>query len=152
MSQPGSATVPASHPFFDSLGEPHRTLLTSHSRPFVAAPDELLVREGDTANSFYLIEAGHVALALSTPDRGAVPIQTAGAGDIVGWSWLLPPHRWQFECRAVDDVRGLAIDAAWLREQCEKDHELGYQLLKQLVAVIANRLAATRLQLLDIYR
>jgi len=127
-------------------------LLASGARPFTAAPGEMLAREGETAKAFYLIQAGHVALQLHTSDRGVVPIKTVGTGEIVGWSWLVPPHRWQFDCRAVDAVQGLAFDAVWLREKCEQDHELGYHLLKQLVAEIANRLAATRLELLDIYK
>ena len=140
----------ASHAFLNGLSERHRMLLASGVRPFTAGPGELLAREGETAKSFYLIDAGHVALALHTPARGVVPIQTVGPGEIVGWSWLVPPHRWQFDCRAVDQVEGLAFDAEWLREKCEQDQDLGYQLLKQLVSVIANRLAATRLKLLDI--
>jgi CRP/FNR family transcriptional regulator, cyclic AMP receptor protein len=134
------------------LSERHRTLLAAGARPFSAKPGEILAREGETAKTFYLIQAGHVAIDLHTPDRGGVPIQTVGPNEIVGWSWLVPPHRWQFDCRAEDAVQGLTFDADWLRAQCERDHELGYQLLKQLVTVIAYRLAATRLQLLDIYK
>lgn len=81
-----------------------------------------------------------------------MPIQTVGPGEVVGWSWLLPPYRWQFDGRAVDAVEGVVFDGAWLRQQCEQDHELGYSLLRQMVAVISSRLAATRLQRLDIYR
>ena len=152
MTEQGVLGTFASHAFLSGLSERHRMLLASGARPFTAAPGELLAREGETAKTFYLIQAGHVALDLHTPDRGVVSIQTVEAGEIVGWSWLVPPHRWQFDCRAVDPVQGLAFDAEWLREKCEQDHELGYHLLKQLVAVIANRLAATRLQLLDIYK
>ena len=152
MTEPGVLGTFASHAFLSGLSERHRMLLASGVRPFTAAPNELLAREGETAKTFFLIQGGHVALALHTPDRGAVPIHTVGPGEIVGWSWLVLPHRWQFDCRAVDPVQGLAFDAEWLREKCEQDQELGYHLLKQLVAVIANRLAATRLQLLDLYK
>jgi CRP-like cAMP-binding protein len=144
--------VLSSHPFFSSLGERHRTLLASQARPFTATAGELLAREGEPATKFYLIQSGHVALDLHTPGRGVVAIQTVGPGEIIGWSWLVPPHRWQFDCRAVDSVQGLVLDAAWLREKCDQDHELGYLLLKELVTVIGNRLAATRVQLLDIYK
>jgi CRP-like cAMP-binding protein len=112
----------------------------------------MLGREGEPAEAFYLIQSGRVALEIHTPDRGAVRIQTVGPGEPVGWSWLVPPHRWQFDARAVDAVQAIAIDGAPLRDRCEHDHELGYQLLKRLVTIIATRLAATRLQLLDIYK
>ena len=151
MSEQGVLGAFDGHTFLSSLSERHRMLLASGVRPFTAAPGELLAREGETAKAFFLIQAGHVAVDLHTPSRGVASIMTVGPGEIVGWSWLVPPHRWQFDCRAVDAVQGLLFDAEWLREKCEQDHELGYQLLKQLVTVIANRLAATRLQLLDIY-
>jgi CRP-like cAMP-binding protein len=152
MTEQGVLGTFASHTFLSGLGERHRMLLATGTRPFTAVQGKLLAREGETAKSFWLIQAGHVALDLHAPGRGLVSIQTVGPGEIVGWSWLVPPYRWQFDCRAVDAVQGLAFDAEWLREKCEQDHELGYCLLKQLVAVIADRLAATRLQLLDIYR
>jgi len=144
--------VLSNHPFLSGLGERHRTLLAAQTRPFQATAGEMLAREDEPAKKFYLIQAGHVALDLHAPGRGVVAIQTVGPGEIVGWSWLVPPHRWQFDCRAVDTVQGLVIDAAWLRQQCEQDHELGYLLLKELLTVIGNRLAATRVQLLDIYK
>lgn len=152
MTEQGLLGAFASHAFLSSLSERHRMLLASGVRPFTAAPGEVFAREGETAKAFYLVQSGQVALDLNTPKRGVVSIQTVGPGEIVGWSWLVPPHRWQFSCRAVNAVQGLAFDAQWLREKCEQDHELGYHLLKQLVTVIANRLAGTRLQLLDIYK
>lgn len=155
MTPQTTPAIPAGlidHPFLRGLDEEHRTLLASVAKPFTAGPGEMLVREGESATSFVLIQSGHVEIGLHTHDRGAVSIQTIGPGEAVGWSWLVPPHRWHFDCRARDEVHGFAIDAAWLRQQCEEDHELGYYLLKQLIDMIAGRLAATRLQLLDLYR
>jgi hypothetical protein len=65
----------------------------------------------------------------------------------LGWSWLVPPYRWQFHCRASGPVRGVAFDATWLRDQCEKNHTLGYHIFRELINVLASRLAATRKQL-----
>jgi CRP-like cAMP-binding protein len=152
MNDHGILGVFASHAFLGSLSERHRLLLASGVRPFTVGAGALLATEGETARAFYLVQSGHIALGLHTPDRGIVTIQTVGPGEVVGWSWLVPPHRWQFDCRAVDAVQGLAFDAQWLRDLCDQDHELGYHLLKQLVTVIAHRLAATRVQLLDIYK
>jgi CRP-like cAMP-binding protein len=152
MSKRAVAEAPTAHAFLDGLNERHRALLTSGGHRFSAGPGEIFAREGETAKAFYLVQEGHVALDLHTPDRGVVPIQSVGPGEVVGWSWLIPPHRWQFDCRAIEAVQGLAFDAQWLRQQCERDHELGYHLLKGLLTVVAKRLAATRVQLLDIYR
>jgi CRP-like cAMP-binding protein len=109
----------------------------------------LLAREGETANAFHLIQSGHVSLGTRMPAHDDLQIHTAGPGDIVGWSWLVPPHRWQFECRAIDEVQGLKFNAEWLRSQCETDHELSHHLYKYLATVLAGRLTAMRTQLLN---
>jgi CRP-like cAMP-binding protein len=136
----------AGHAFLSGLSERHLLTLASMARPFTAPAGHYLAREGETANAFYLIQSGRVALETHCPQRGPVTVQAVGPGEVVGWSWLVAPHRWQFDCRALEGVRGLALDGAWLRERCEVDHELGYHLLKHLVGVIANRLAAGRRQ------
>jgi CRP/FNR family cyclic AMP-dependent transcriptional regulator len=138
-----------SHAFLKDLSERHLMVLASGARPFTATAGSYLAREGSSANAFYLIQAGHVALETNVPKRGTVRLQTMGPGEIIGWSWLAPPHRWRFDCVAVDNVQGISFEAHWLREQCECDHELGYHLLRHLLTVLASRLAATRMQLLE---
>jgi CRP-like cAMP-binding protein len=152
MTEPEIAEALARHPFTQGLSEPHRIRLAAAVQPFTAAPLEYLARESEPAQAFYLVQSGQVGIGTHLAERGAVPIQTVGAGDVVGWSWLLPPYRWQFDARSVDAVQGLVFDAAWLREQSEQDQGLGYQLLKQLLAVVSSRLAAARVQALDIYK
>ena len=152
MTESGILATFNSHAFLQGLSDQHRMRLVSGVKPFAAPSGEYLAREGQTAHAFYLIQSGQVAIGTHLAERGAVPIQTVGPGEVVGWSWLLPPYRWQFDARAVDSVQGLAFNADWLRQQCEQDHELGFHLLKQLVAVISTRLAAARMQRLDIYK
>ena len=112
---------------------------------------ESVCRQGDEANHFYLIRAGKVALEIPVPGRGTVTIQTLGDGEILGWSWLIPPYRWRFDARAVETTRAIAFDGRCLRSKCEEDPQLGYELLKRVVARFGERLDATRFQLLDVY-
>jgi CRP-like cAMP-binding protein len=144
MTSPAVLEVFGSHAFLSGLSEWVRMRLAYGVMPFSAAPGEFLGREGQAADSFFLIQEGHVDIGTREGDQ-PVTLQTVGPGDVVGWSWILPPHRWQFDCRAVDAVKGIRFDAGWLRDQCETDHELGYHLVKHLLGVIASRLAATRL-------
>jgi CRP-like cAMP-binding protein len=134
------------------MSEPHLALLASGARVARYAAGTYLGREGEPAEDFFLIQSGFVSLGIHTPDRGVVTLQSIGPGHALGWSWLVPPHRWRFDCRASEPVEVLAFKAQWLRDQCEQDHELGYQLFKHLLGVVASRLAATRLQLLDLHR
>ncbi|HLW66982.1 MAG TPA: cyclic nucleotide-binding domain-containing protein [Gemmataceae bacterium] len=142
----------SSHAFLRGLSEQHRLMLASTARHFQAVPGEHLLREGDEARSFYLIQTGRAAIQIHRPGLGTVRLQTIGPGEIIGWSWIVPPYRWQFDAVAVTTVTGLALDAASLREKCTQDHELGYQLLKELLTVVSGRLSATRLQVLDLYK
>ncbi|MBI1792022.1 MAG: cyclic nucleotide-binding domain-containing protein [Acidobacteria bacterium] len=114
-------------------------------------PGEYLCREGEPADLFFLLRAGQVALEFRVPQRGPLRVETLGEGDVLGWSWLVAPHHWHFDARAVTPVRALALDGKCLRRKCEEDHELGYQLLKRFASLIERRLEATRLQLLDTY-
>ena len=85
------------------------------------------------------------------PNKGPAVVQTVGEGDILGWSWLTFPYRWHFDARALRPTRALSFDGKCLREKCEEDHDLGYEILKRFANVVTERLEATRLQLLDIY-
>ena len=94
---------------------------------------------------------GRVALEVAAPGARAMIIETLEEGDVVGWSWLFPPHRWSFDARAVGPVRAVAFDGACLRGKCEDDKALGYELMRRFAGVMLDRLQATRLQLLDVY-
>jgi CRP-like cAMP-binding protein len=111
----------------------------------------VLFREGDPADTFYVVRHGSVALETYVPARGPAMIETLEAGEVVGWSWLFPPHRWHFDARALSLVRATSFDGACLRGKCEADHELGYQLMRRFAGIALGRLQATRLQLLDVY-
>ena len=113
---------------------------------------ELIFRQGYDAEHFYLIRAGKVALEIHVPGRGGVTIQTLGAGEVLGWSWLVPPYNWRFDGRAAEVTRAIVFDGKCLRGKCEEDHELGYELQKRVIAILGEHLDATRFRLLDVYR
>jgi CRP-like cAMP-binding protein len=115
------------------------------------AEGDVLFRSGDPANAFYAIRDGAVAIELHVPQRGGVTIETVEAGEVIGWSWIFPPYRWQFDARALSPVRATSFDGACLRSKCEQDPELGYELMKRFARVFAERLRWTRLRLLDVY-
>jgi len=88
---------------------------------------------------------------MTTPDEGLLRIETLGAGDLLGWSWILAPYRWHFDAYAVTDVRAVGLNASCLRERCKMVPESHLELLKRLVPVIEHRLHMTRRKLLDLY-
>ena len=139
------------HKFFAGLNSEYLTLLSGCASNVVFAADSFLFREGEPAETFYLIREGKVALEIAAPGRGALVVQTLGPGDVAGFSWLFDPHRWEFDGRAVERVLAVRMDGACLRGKCDADPRLGYELMQRFAGLMTSRLQATRLQLLDVY-
>ena len=139
------------HPFFDGLTDVQIEQLAACGAEVGFKAGQHLGRQGDDADQTFAIYSGVVAIETFVPHEGPVMVQTLSAGDVVGWSWIVPPHRWMFDARAVEAVRAIALNGDCLREQCERDPQLGYRLLTAFVQDVARRFQATRIQLLDLY-
>ena len=141
----------ADHPFAQGLEERQAALLTGCAANVHFDARQVIFREGEEANQFYLVREGKLAVELFAAERGAITILTVGAGEVLGWSWLVPPYRWKFDARALEPTRAIALDGKCLRTKAEQDHDLGYELLKRVAHIMEERLQATRLQLLNVY-
>ncbi|HSL20838.1 MAG TPA: cyclic nucleotide-binding domain-containing protein [Vicinamibacterales bacterium] len=145
------APILTEHPLLTGLSPAHVELIVGCASNVRFNPGEFIFRAGQEANRFYILRSGHVSIETFAPQRGAITIETVGEGELVGWSWLIAPYQWHFDARALSVTRAIALDAACLRRKCETDPVLGYELLKRFTEVMAWRLEATRLQLLDLY-
>lgn len=143
MSRPAILDAFASHAFLQRLDDRCLMDLASGARPFEADAGGFIARKGQPATAFYLVQSGAVSVGLEE-DAEFNRLLTIGPGGVIGWSWLVPPHRWQFSCKADGPVRGLMFDAAWLRDRCERNHELGYHLLRELMTSVTQQLTAIR--------
>jgi len=141
----------AQHPFLDGMEQRHLAVLVGCASYVRFDAGQFLFREGEEANQFYFIRQGRVAVEIFAPQRGPITLETISEGDVLGWSWLVPPFSWRFDARAVEVVRAIALDGRCLRDKCEEDPHLGYELLKRFANIIDRRLQATRIQLLDLY-
>jgi len=139
------------HPFLSGLSPEHLKLITGCASNVVFKAGQFIFREGEAADKFYLIRQGQVVVETFVPQKGPLVIRTRSEDDIFGWSWMVPPYKWHFDARAAELTRALAIDGKCLRTKCEEDHNLGYEIMKRFATVIAERLEATRLQLMDVY-
>jgi CRP/FNR family cyclic AMP-dependent transcriptional regulator len=150
--QPASSPIQplvGQHPFLAGMSEHQLRVLSDCAMQSHFEANELIFREGDPADRFYLLNRGSVALESQT-GHGLAFIQTIGAGDVLGWSWLFPPYFWHFEARALEPTDAIFIYGSMLREECESDHDLGYELTKRMAEVMVRRLQATRRQLLEL--
>lgn len=139
------------HPFFKDAPDLLFPVIAGCASNTLFSKDEFLFHEGEEAKKVYLIRDGSVSIEMYIPGRGHVPVDTVKADEVLGWSWLVPPYHWHFNARAAETVRAIELDGECLRQKCEEDHEIGYQLLKRFSHVMSQRLQATRLQLMDVY-
>jgi len=139
------------HPFFVGMRPEHIQLLAGCASVTHFDADQFILRQGEEADKCYLIRYGKVSLEVYGPERGAIEVQTLEEGDVLGWSWLVPPHQWRLDARALKMTRAIVLDGNRLREECERDHELGYELMKRFNQVMAENLEALRFQLINVY-
>jgi CRP-like cAMP-binding protein len=134
--------------FFDGMRPEHLAMLADGAKVGQFKAGEMLFREGEPANQFYLIESGKILLEAHEPANGTTPVQTLAAGDVLGWSWLFPPFIWHFQARAVATSSVIILSGAHLLVSAERNHDFGYELMKRVAQVVIRRLQATRKQLL----
>jgi CRP/FNR family cyclic AMP-dependent transcriptional regulator len=139
------------HPFFAGLDAEALAIVAGCATNVSFAPGEFLFREGQPADQFFVVRRGRVALQVHSPTAGTMVVDTADAGDVMGWSWLVPPYKWLFDARAVERTGAVAFDGLCLRDKCEQDPHLGYELMKLVTQVMFSRLTAARVRLLDLY-
>ena len=138
-------------PLFEGLTAEQLEMIAGCGSHVQFREGDLLFKDRDPAESFYVLRHGSVALETFVPARGSVVIETLEAGEVVGWSWLFPPYQWHFDARAVSLVRATSFDGVCLRGKCESDPKLGYDLISRFAQVMIRRLQWTRLRLLDVY-
>jgi CRP/FNR family cyclic AMP-dependent transcriptional regulator len=137
----------AQHPFLRGLRQEHLEALAQCAMRLRFKAGHVIFHEGDPANRFYLLIKGKVALEADS-DEKRVRVQTIGAGDVLGWSWLFPPYYTHFDARALEPTEAMFFYGTRLREMCEENHELGYEILNRIALVVINRLVATERKLI----
>lgn len=144
-------SILAEHPFFAGMQRENVAALAACAASVTFEAGRFLFRSGQHADHFYVVQRGRISVEILTPNRGEIAIETVAEGDVLGWSWLFPPHKWHFDARATSFVSALALDGPCLRRKCEQDKALGYDLLRRFASVVVQRLESTQMQLLDLY-
>lgn len=142
-------SILAAQTFFQGMGERQLELLAQDSMLAGFLAGERILSEGGIANRFYLILEGQVELESLVYEEQAIHIQTLGAGDVLGWSWLFPPYYWHFDARAATPTKAIFFYGTHLRELCEENHDLGYELIKRVSGIVIRRLQAARRELVE---
>ncbi len=143
-------TVPTDkHPFLRDLSQQHVQRLLAGASVVEFEPGEIIFREGDPANRFYLVESGEVELESRAAGCGPVRLETLHEGEALGWSWLFPGFAWRFQARAVQATRAICCNGAHLLVEAESDYDFGYELMKRVSQIVIHRLQAGRERLAE---
>lgn len=129
----------------------HRLLVTKNAKQVEFAPGEIIFRQGDPANRLFLIDSGKVRLECAEGAAAATTIQTLGANEVIGWSWLFPPFSWHFTARAIEPTTMTVLDGGHLLVTAEENPAFGYELMRRVAQLVIERLQTTRKQLRPSY-
>ena len=140
----------SAHPFTAGMDHDALETIVGCCSNAVYHPGDYIFREGDPEDDFYLIRQGVVALEIHVPQGQPIVVETLETGEIFGWSWLIPPYRWSNDARASEQVRLLKLDAACLRRKMESDRDLGYEIYKRFLPIMARRLANNRMRIVEL--
>jgi CRP/FNR family cyclic AMP-dependent transcriptional regulator len=143
-----TASVLAGQRFLHGMRADQLDALAATASEVVFPAGHRIFADGGYVGSFWLIESGHVTLDAQMPGESPAVIGTVGIGEILGWSWLVPPYQWAFGAVCVTRVRAIEFSAPAVRDRCAADPVLGYELTRRLFPVLAGRLQDTRARLI----
>lgn len=135
------------HPFLQTFPHDHLEIMFQKANRMEFSPGEIILRKGEPANRFYLIDSGKVVIEAG---NGSETIQTLSEGEVLGWSWLFPPFCWHFTARAIEPTHCTVLNGGHLLVTAEENHEFGYNLMRRVAQVAISRLQATREKMLAI--
>jgi CRP/FNR family transcriptional regulator, cyclic AMP receptor protein len=141
-----------SHPFCKDFSAAQLAVLAECAMKVSFRAGETIFKEGEMANRFYLIRSGEVTLTQEEAPHEHAEVQLLGAGEVLGWSWLFPPYYWHFSATAKTPVEAIFLYGTKLREDCEQDPALGYELMKRMAEIVIRRLQRTRQALQQLKR
>jgi CRP/FNR family transcriptional regulator, cyclic AMP receptor protein len=141
----------AQHPFLRGLKPKQLAFLSDCTAAAHFDAGDTVFLQGEKAERFYLIVSGKVVLESGAEYGEPVVIETIVGGDVLGWSWMMPPYRWHFTARALEPTETILLAGSVLRPRCERDHSLGFELHKRMSEVMMNRLQAARKKMLSVH-
>ena len=139
----------SAHSFFSGLDESFMKFLSSSVKELQIKEGQVLFQQSKPADKFYLVRDGQISVQVPALMGPTLELQILGKDQILGWSWLIPPYRWNFHARALGDSVLLEFDGSAILARCEEDPKFGYELFKRFAALMSARLDAARQKMMD---
>lgn len=137
------------HEFFRDLAPEVVEFIAANGRITNLDTDEILFEHAQPAERFYLIRDGRITVGVPAIEGPSLEVQTLGPGEVLGWSWLIPPYRWNFRGRVIEAAEVVEFNGKAILDRCESDPAFGYPLMKRFAALMSERLEAARRKMMD---
>lgn len=139
----------AEQDFFSGLGPESIAFLASCASHRRVERGDTLFRHGEDARRFFLLTSGRVSVEVPAIEGPRLEVQSLGPGQVAGWSWLIPPYKWSFQARALEEAEVIEFDGERVRARCEQDPAFGYAMMKRFSALMSERLEAARTRMME---
>ena len=149
MSNQATAEYLSAHEFFSEFSDDVLKYLCECSSTVVIKKGQFLFRQGENADKFYVVRNGRISIQMPAIMGPSLEIQTLDKDQVLGWSWLIAPYKWNFQTRAEEDSELLQFDGTAIMARCEQEPKFGYELLKKFAGLMSERLNAAREKMMD---
>lgn len=149
MTDESIVTLLAGQAFFQGLSSEAIDFLAANAKPRQLEEGEILFERGQPADRFYLLRSGRITVGVPAIEGPSLEVQSLGADEVLGWSWLIAPYKWNFQARAKQATEVLEFDGKAARERCESDPRFGYEVLKRFSSLMSERLEAARTKMME---
>lgn len=100
---------------------------------------ENIFKEGDTADTLYMLKHGKVVLVQNISENITVSLGAIHAGFSFGWSAMLDENQYTSNAFCAEPCEVYAVDKNELMSMLEENHSMGYRLTQRLLRVIEKR-------------
>ena len=149
MSNQSITEYLSAHEFFSEFSDDSLKFLCESSSTREIKKGQILFLQGENADKFYVVRNGRISLQMPAIMGPTLEIQTLGKDQVLGWSWLISPYKWNFQTKAEEDSELLQFNGTAILARCEQEPKFGYELLKKFAALMSVGLNAARLKMMD---
>ena len=149
MSNQSITEYLSAHEFFSQFRDDDLKFLCECSSMREIKKGQILFRQGEHADKFYVVRSGRISIQMPAIMGPTLEIQAVDEGQVLGWSWLISPYKWNFQTKAEEDSELLQFDGAAILARCEQEPKFGYELLKKFAALMSDGLNAARQKMME---
>ena len=149
MSNQSITEYLSAHEFFSQFRDDDLKFLCESSSTREIKKGQILFLQGEHADKFYVVRSGLISIQMPAIMGPTLEIQTVDEDQVLGWSWLISPYRWNFQTKAEEDSELLQFDGVAILARCEQEPKFGYELLKKFAGLMSVRLNAARQKMMD---